>query len=407
VLPPAGQLPAAAILTDNLGFRQLWFPPAVDVEISFIPRDEIAALVEESLALPPIDLLDDPEDLDATGVVVLAPVDRPRLQRFEASLTALSRATLPDPAQGIRRAPADMLAAMLARRAKLAEALQRDAEAAAAQQAADAETKAWQVAWNEAVAAIPVSEGNVPLLWYIRRRAVADSANVVGTAVAVAGDDARLVQAVNTRLADLGLNDDVDKVSGLATPFASARMIALLGSPRILQSDMLLASVVHDLDQLITETGVIPVPTPAPSPAPLPTPKPPITIDTPPIFEPQVALRAGLTRLNISRDALATRLVADRVKQAQVTESDIVHIASDYGNARLGDGLDRLAATLGRSAIDREGQLWVGGQDLALPLDAAARDIAAGDFAEFAKGVAAAITAKNVKELGRLVGTAS
>ena len=45
-LPAAGQLPAATILTDPLGFRQLWFPPAVDVDISFVPVDEVAALVE-------------------------------------------------------------------------------------------------------------------------------------------------------------------------------------------------------------------------------------------------------------------------------------------------------------------------------------------------------------------------
>jgi hypothetical protein len=67
-VPAAGQLPAATILPDSLGFRQLWFPPVVDVDISFIPSDEVAALVEESLTLPPIDLLGDPEDLDATGV---------------------------------------------------------------------------------------------------------------------------------------------------------------------------------------------------------------------------------------------------------------------------------------------------------------------------------------------------
>ena len=48
-LPPAGQLPAAAILPDEFGFRQLYFPPAVDVDIAFVPTDEIAALVEEAL----------------------------------------------------------------------------------------------------------------------------------------------------------------------------------------------------------------------------------------------------------------------------------------------------------------------------------------------------------------------
>ena len=50
-LPAAGQMPAAAILPDDLGFRQMYFPDAVDVDLSFVPSDEVAALVEESLAL--------------------------------------------------------------------------------------------------------------------------------------------------------------------------------------------------------------------------------------------------------------------------------------------------------------------------------------------------------------------
>ena len=51
-LPAAGELPAAAILSDDLGFRQL-FPPACDVDLPSRPADEIAAIVEDGLALPP------------------------------------------------------------------------------------------------------------------------------------------------------------------------------------------------------------------------------------------------------------------------------------------------------------------------------------------------------------------
>src|SRR5262249_50100078 len=65
-LPPAGEMPANAIATDAFGFTQLYFAPAMPVDVSFVPHDEIPALVEESLALPPIDLLATPDDLDNT-----------------------------------------------------------------------------------------------------------------------------------------------------------------------------------------------------------------------------------------------------------------------------------------------------------------------------------------------------
>ena len=408
-LPAAGQLPAPAILTDALGFRQLWFPPAVDVDISFIPSDEIAALVEESLALPPIDLLGEPEDLDATGVVVLAPVTRQRLQRFEAALSALTRPTAPDPSQGIRRAPADMLASMLARRVKFVEAQQRDADASAAVEAANAETKAWQAAWADAVAAIPTAEGAQPLLWYVRRRAIADRSTVLGVAVAVSGDDERIVGTVEDRVAELGFGDRLKKLTDAATPFAAARLTAFLGSPRVAGSDMLLSAALTDLEAAV------------PAPAPASTTRPTVT-------QPQVATligtartplatrigagltpidvagRVGLERLSVSRATLAS-LLRPTGKAPKLSEADVVDVASDYGSPRLGDGIERIEAKLG-TPIDRDHQTWIGSSRLALALDEAGRDIEADDFAAFVGGVGKAIAAKDAKALGRLVGAA-
>src|SRR5262245_12212231 len=53
-LPPAGRMPAAAI--DPVDFTQLFFPPEIDVDLSIIPEDEVAALLEDSFDLQPIDL---------------------------------------------------------------------------------------------------------------------------------------------------------------------------------------------------------------------------------------------------------------------------------------------------------------------------------------------------------------
>src|SRR5436190_5348391 len=229
-LPAAGQLPAASILTDDLGFRQLWFPPSVDVDVSFVPSDEIAAVVEESLALPPIDLTGRGSDLGATGVVVLAPVSRARLQRFEQALARLTTRVTTDLAQGFRRPTADVLAGMLSRRTKFAEAAVRDAEADARSAAADAETKAWQAAWAEAVAALPTDDGLPARLWFVRRRAVAYEANVVGVAVAVSGDDLRAKIDLDQRVSDLGVVTRVRNILNASTAFGAARVSAFLGS---------------------------------------------------------------------------------------------------------------------------------------------------------------------------------
>lgn len=398
-LPAAGQLPAASILSDTMGFRQLWFPPACDVEISFAPIDEIAALVEESLTLPPIDLLGDPADLDATGIVVMVPVTRARLQRFEAALAATSRPTLPDPAQGIRQAPADMLASMLARRTRLLSLITPPTPQATAEAAiADSQTAAWTAAWNEAVAALPSTESHSPLLWYFRRRAVADRSNIVGVAVAVGGDDETILAAIGERAEALGFTARLTKLNDEATPFAEARIAAFLGSTRILKSDLLLSSAVHDLE------AAVPAATPAPSPAPLPSPGPVLDI---PLAHPSDlvlarTLRSGVSRLNLSR-LIAASAVAAAGTQPKLSEADVIDVASDYAGPRLGDGLDRLSAALA-TPIDSNGQVWIGGTGLGLALDGAARDVSGPDFAEFAKSVTDAVTAKDAPALGRAIG---
>ena len=426
-LPAAGQLPAASILTDPLGFRQLWFPPAVNVDLSFVPSDEIAALVDESLALPAIDLLGDPEDLDATGILILAPVTRQRLQRFEQALTALTTKTVADPAQGIRRAPANLLAAMLARRAKFAEASVRDAEANARAAAADAETKAWQAAWAEAVAAIPVREGGVPLLWYVRRRAVATRAQVTGVAVAVAGDDERLVQEVRKELTLLGETLRLNALLASSTPFAAARMLAFLGAPRIAKSDLLVRAALHDLELAAVPTEVAPAPPLEGSPLPADTAVPAIErsatktgvskklVESPPIFAPKeesvaaagvgapqglAAIRPGFARLIAARAVVGT---GQRPTGPSLIEAEVIDIASDYGDPRLGDGLARVIAAA-NPAFGEDDRKWLSSSGHVLSLDRAGREVDFADFALFIKDLGHAVTSRDGLALARVVG---
>ena len=430
-LPAAGQIPASAILTDPLGFRQLWFPPAVDVDISFVPADEIAALVEESLTLPPIDLLGDPLDLDATGIVVLAPVSRQRLQRFDQALTQLSMKAQSDPGQGIRRAPGQMLAALLARRTKYVEAAQRDAEAQAREEAADAEIRTWQAAWAEAVSAIPAADGMPPLLWYVRRRAVPYASRVAGIAVAVTGDDEGLKRRVDTRLATLGLDARVTAVAARSTPFAEARILSFLGAPSILASTILMASAVHDLESIVlrqttpditTADGDATPPTiatttasptllratratrgrttraaPELSLAAAVAPRSSATLTA------RNATRPGLNRLTTFRALVPADLAIDLI-----SEGDVIDVASDYGDSRLGEGLDRVIAALGEdSKPTQAAALWLGESDRALDLDRAARDVTAASLAKFATDLIKAAEDQDLDALNLLIASAN
>jgi ribosomal protein L7/L12 len=91
-LPPVGRLPAACVgFTEQPGsttpvLTQGFLPSAMPAMLSLIPEDELPALVEEALLLPPIPLGADEAVLAATPVTVFAPVAR---AAFEETLRQL------------------------------------------------------------------------------------------------------------------------------------------------------------------------------------------------------------------------------------------------------------------------------------------------------------------------------
>jgi len=411
-LPAAGPMPAAAILPDSLGFRQLWFPPAVDVMVSFVPIDELPVIIEESLAMPPIDFSGDAAELDATGVVVLAPVSRQRLQKFLAALEKSTIAARPDPSQGMRQAPLAMLQALALRRARAAETIARDAAAAALAAAADATIKAWQAAWGEAVAAIQPTAGLAPLVWYIRRRAVPSEAKVTGIAVPIGADDVGLKRVVDARLAELGLAARVTALNGRATPFAAARIMAFLGAPRIRTSDVLMSSVVHDLE------GALPAaPSPAPSPTPEPRPDLPTSLSPVPgrpgvasVSSTGLASSTGVERLTAARVATSLAIRATTTPAGEtplLSEADVVDVASDYGDPTVGDGLDRLATAMQKDPLPSAGLVWLGDTGQALALDRTTRDLSAAELGSFSDKLRPIVVNKQTDALVRLLAPTS
>ncbi len=406
-LPPAGQLPAAAVLTDALGFRQLWFPPQIDVDISFAPADEIAAVVEESLSLPAIDLTPN-ANLGAAGVVVLAPVSRPTLQRFEQALAQLSTHVTTDLAQGYTRPTADVLAGMLARRTALVTTPISDPAATAQAAASDAQTKAWQAAWAEAVAALPIEDGLPPRLWYVRRRALAYEPKITGIAVPVTGADLQLEIDLTKRLADLGLAAREKKLTDESTPFAAARIAAFLGSPKIMASDAFFFAAVHELEAAVPPL----IETATPAAAAAATAATTTRLSTAstaalvaaarPTLAPGRIERTGLSRLTVNR-VLTNATLAAGGGQQLLTEGDIVDVAADFSDPRLGEGLDKLTAALGAPPLTRVQLAWLADNGDILDLDDQARSLDAADLATFATGLRTAVNASDAAAVGKLI----
>ena len=92
-LPSAGRLPPGVINVAD--FTQSYFPAEVDADFSIIPEDELPALLEDALALPPIDLTLPGEALDSTAVAILAPVPRNEWRAVSTRLTTRVRPLRP------------------------------------------------------------------------------------------------------------------------------------------------------------------------------------------------------------------------------------------------------------------------------------------------------------------------
>lgn len=223
LLPPAGPLPAGSI--DTSDFTQRYFPSMVDVDFSIIPDDELPALVEEALALPPIDFLAAEAALDLTAVLVLAPVPRAEFRATLAALESRSRALKPAaPNQVAQRKPLEIL-----QRLRIPLPLEKPDVANP----------------SDAMWVKLARQGN---LWYVRRRNLAYRDDLAGTPLAVAGgNDLVLERSVLARVASLGLKDNLDKVLAGASAAAAPKVIGLLATPRIAGSPSLTAAAIGAL----------------------------------------------------------------------------------------------------------------------------------------------------------------
>lgn len=93
-LPPAGRFPLATLGINSQGttqnFTQAFFPQQLDVRLSVIPVDEIPALVEQGMSLPPIDLTLPANAYADLTVFALVPVPRAGFAALKNNLPTLA-----------------------------------------------------------------------------------------------------------------------------------------------------------------------------------------------------------------------------------------------------------------------------------------------------------------------------
>jgi hypothetical protein len=223
------------------------------------------------------------------------------------------------------------------------------------------------------------------LLWYTRRRSIAYRSRVAGVAVAVAGDDVVIDAIVNENLARLKLEKRLANLNAKATPQASARIIALLGAPAVSGSDILTAAVISDLERVASgETSPAPVPSSdAPRLAAVGSVNPAVLGRLTTASTGLAAARTGLNRV-----ALSTARGVSTAARADTTlslgEGEVLDVAQDYSDPRLGEGLSRLDKPLGEAWPDAKGAIWLGETGKALVIDSAFRAVPGEQIADFA-----------------------
>jgi len=227
VLPSAGPMPPGMI--DPADFTQDFFPPEMDVDFSIVPEDELTALVEEALTLPPIDLEAQAETLESTAVLVLAPVPRNEWRAVSTRLSTPVRTLRPAAVNLVAtRRPLEILRKL---RLPLATATTVTSDPA-------------QAEWARLAA-----QGN---LWFVRRRNLAYRDELAGEAIVIAGVDASNDTAVSERLSGLGLSSALTRIESRSTPQAVFETRALLASPRFAASPTLTAAALGELSKAET-----------------------------------------------------------------------------------------------------------------------------------------------------------
>lgn len=240
-LPPVGQMPAATLDLVGTDITQLYFPPEVDVELSFVPSDEIAAIVEDCLLLPAIDLTLSTEARDSIAILVLIPVTRQEIQQLKLTLPSLQRELkAAAPGQLAKRLPIEVLKGLsLPKRLPQTIPLPIAGPRPIPIASLPISLETWQKQWQKA------PDGR---LWYVRRRRLAYRSDVVGFSLPIVGDDQAAENQLRAVLETHELTDRFNAIRQNIGAAANARLVSFLGSPSIVASPLLLTGAITLLE---------------------------------------------------------------------------------------------------------------------------------------------------------------
>lgn len=231
-LPPAGQMPAASL--DMQRSVQHFFPPEVEVELTLVPEDEIPALVEESLLMPPIDLGASEETLESTSVLVAVPVPRrlyaataaalrPRRVMFRRLLN-LSKT---------RMRPAERL---LSVRARLPSYVKPDTD-------------------NNGIAAADWAGlvAGQERLWFLRRRNLSLKPEIEGEAAPVTAEEFTEESSMRRKLYRLKVGKNFTELKRHASARADLQMVNLLVASKFRESEVMTRGAIAELEKRLDE----------------------------------------------------------------------------------------------------------------------------------------------------------
>jgi hypothetical protein len=288
-----GPLPASTLRFETqlgrLTLLQSYFPPLVDCEFAFIPSDELAALVQESLALPAIDLRASDADLDHLSVLIVAPVTRQQLEAHKRTLQSVVTPVKAASAGLIsKRSPLESLL-----RIGQPELLIRPLPPTTL--SPDFLAQAWQSAIDAARTEANTTMGGRGMFWYLRKRQLPYTAEISSATLRLAGSAAAIDAEVNVRAQVDGVLPRLSTITTRMPTLARAETANLLAAPRLAVSASAVNKVFATSDLL---------------------------------------RRSVFTALSLRADTTETGLGHD----------DVLDIARQFGDPRLGEGFDALVA---------------------------------------------------------------
>jgi hypothetical protein len=357
-LPAAGRLPKSAVNPADLSQR--YFPSEVKVELTVAPTDEIAALVEDSLALPPIDLQDSPAEFETLSLLLIIPMTRQQLNSFKQDLTAAAQPVTPPTTQPIsqpifqpafqpsfqpilqpnlRRELALAAPGLIAKRSPLENLDRLNRFILPILPTPDPVDSLWRTALS-----------NATELWYIRQRNIPYQADIVGTTVPLASDDANVESNLNNRLDTLNLSE---RFSDLRTStLGRADVVSFLSAPQINRSELLLRSAINELEN-----------------APLETPTTP----------------------------------GEQATERPIDRAAVLRVSEQFGDPRLGEGLSRLEAIAPEIKENDEVVNTLANSGDAIALDKIARTLSPTELTSFSRELTTLAGTGNTAAVNSLV----